>query len=337
MSKSILRIAGVFGLVGVMVAQAIWWRGDSSLDLLETGYFQVLPASDPAWTIEFFPLAAVSSSFVLRAQACDLPGDGTGWPVLSIGDEVLSFIYQAEAGFIVSWVAFSARQEFLPGEEIEILTELHEETHTVAIYVNERLIGILPYDGSLPFAATGLAAGEVELEGVSLGIVSPSLVALPAPPENRSPLGTRRLANGDRLIRAGGKLISRQQAWQDALAALEAAGLRLPAQNPVFLDWEAGDDRFDGTSEIGNRLTNKGPKKTWAAAKAALKAGGIFVINGNNGIYTDDDPYAGLPSDVTIIALGDMLVGTPATVSELFTSGRWRMTEQGPLEALSDP
>ena len=329
----------VLGVIaGLSTAQVVVsdYPEETSVSDVTTGV-RILYPSTPADSLQ---IAIPSLQAVqMLASASDLPGAG-GWQAMVVGGASLTLsrldLGEDAGGFGVSIDGGKTMDMVFFDASVVMDVEPDPKSQTLEITINDLPVGAISYAGAETMTLGGLASGIVDiytwaLENTpeanpsAMGVASGFTVPV------AESLKDMRLSRGADLVWSNGQQIPAQQVWDAAVAQLGDRAQRLALKDTVFLDWENGDDAFDGSSVDGKVSRAKGPKKTWAAAKRALKAGGILVIHGNNGIYADPSPFTDVPADVTIIPVGDMMIGTQGDIDALFAQGRWKMTPSGPV------
>lgn len=275
----------------------------------------------------------------IRADTADLP-DEADWNVLTFGGLGLTVNRVSSDGdegtFSASLDSGKTGALFVGEAEIFVEAVFNPGAQTMEVFVNDCSVGVVSYAQQKAITIDGLVTGPVEVTTIPLA------QPVSVPPSVSAAVGAGGLAvalqahfsKGPAMIRDGGQWVSRQQVIDKVIARLGDRAHGSSMQNAVFLDWETGNDDFDGAKAEANQGARSGPKKTWAAAKKCLKAGGVLIINGNNGVYTDDDAFGNLPPDVTIATIGDAIIGSKKNVDALFASGRWKMTAEGPVKVV---
>jgi len=332
-----LVVACLLSLSGLVAAQGGAGGGIQTPAVTATTRIVTL---SPSFPVDSLSIGIGSSNtpdrIEIRADTTDLP-EQADWPVLTIGNLELTLSRSSsewgESTFSASLDSGKTGALFFEEDQVLVSGVFDPATQMMEIFVNDCSLGVVSYAEQKSVTVDGLITGPVEVTTIPLvqsDSVPPSL-----PAANGSGglalILQARFSKGPALIRDGGLLVSRQQVLDKIIARLGDRARDNSIQKAVFLDWETGDDDFDGTQAEAKKGAHAGPKKTWGAAKQCLKDGGILIINGNNGIYTDDAAYENLPANVTIVTMGDMLIGSKKSIAELFASGRWQMSDAGPV------
>lgn len=222
-------------------------------------------------------------------------------------------IPQAEGGGL--WI-FDAEQTgyYSIEEQVELVAEPGLGSDTFNLYVDGNNSGLkvagLPVLLSVTSSSSALGDALMpEISGDTSGTNAPPLLP-PVGPD--SPLG-HKLYDGSRLVVRNGSFVARQKVFDDSIQQFLLSNPEIAESDVTFVDWETGDDAFNGRSSEAKAHAHQGPKRTWRGALSGLKPNGVVVLFGGGPGYESHVSPEEMPSNVFIVCIGEVTFAPPAS------------------------